>query len=209
MPTFDGSTLPEVLAAQILFWVLLPVVLLAPPRWAILAWLVMGNLDATGPGQSVSEAGVLNAVKSLGVPLWLIWRLRQTPGSVHTTPTARLWMILTLYAATCTLWSPFQLGNMVGIFLAFVVLERAARRGLLNSTVLLSLMTTSLLLAVVQTYYFGGASYGFDGPDQPSRLSSFISAQQFAAFLVAFLALVLWHPKFGPMTRLISSLVWH
>jgi hypothetical protein len=63
-----------------------------------------------------------------------------------------------------------------------------------------------LLLGVVQTYGFGGIVYGFDGVDQPSRFSSFVSAQQYAAFLVAFLAITLWHRDFGTPARLILSI---
>jgi hypothetical protein len=40
--------------------------------------------------------------------------------------------------------------------------------------------------------YFGGTAYGFDGLDQPVRFSSFVSAQQYAALLVALLSAVLF-----------------
>jgi hypothetical protein len=79
---FSGD-LPEVFAAQVLFWVLLPIVIFASPRWGVLAWLIMGNLDASGPGQSNSTAvGWINATKGVVIPLYLWWRLRHTP-SVH------------------------------------------------------------------------------------------------------------------------------
>ncbi|MEO5924917.1 MAG: hypothetical protein ABIR70_13945 [Bryobacteraceae bacterium] len=80
--------------------------------------------------------------------------------------------------------------------MAIIVLEKAARKGVLDSRALWILIVSSLLLAFVQTYYYGGASYGFDGYDQPSRLSSFITAQQFAGFLVVFLTLILWRRDF-------------
>ena len=59
----------------------------------------------------------------------------------------------------------------------------------------------SLALGAVQTFYYGGAAYGFDGSSQPTRFSSFVSAQQYAAFLVAFLAATLWYPNIRQLVR--------
>jgi len=199
-----GTDVPEVFAAQLIFWILLPFVLFSPPRWAVLAWLVMGNLDATGPAQSASGAiGWINAAKGVLLPLYLWWRVRQAPGEVAGTSPARLWLMLTGYAAVASLWSPFPLpavklvGNMVGLLLAIIVLEKAARKGLFRRDTLTILVVSSLCLGVIQTYYFAGTSYGFDGTDEPLRFSSFVAAQQYGAFLVAFLALVLWHDSLG------------
>jgi hypothetical protein len=203
-----SSDLPEVFAAQVLFWLLLPVALFAPTRWAVLAWLVMGNLDATGPGQSPTESlGWLNAVKSILVPVFLAWRLRGTPSKLLETIPARLWLVLTAYAAVATLWSPFPLaaaklvGNMIGIALTLVVLEKASRERVFDARALTLLILTSLALGAVQTYYYGGAAYGFDGFDQPSRFSSFVAAQQYAAFLVCFIAVLLWQPDLSKTVR--------
>src|ERR1700685_3114522 len=100
---FD-SQVPEVLAAQVIFWVLLPIVLWAPPKWAFLAWLVMGNLDTTGPGEgSVSTLGWINAVKGIVLPLCLCWRMRGAPSEIPSTPPARLWLVLVAYATIATL----------------------------------------------------------------------------------------------------------
>jgi hypothetical protein len=203
------TEIPEVLAAQVLFWILLPVVLFGSLRWAVLAWLVMANLDGTGPGQSAaSVVGGINTVKGVVLPLYLWYRMRDVPSELSASVPARLWVAVTAYAAVAAIWAPFPVaaaklvGNMFGILLALIVLERAARKGLLDSRNLTVLMASSLTLAAVQTYYFGGSSYGFDGTDQPSRLSSFIAAQQFGAFLVAFLAIALWMNGFRPATRI-------
>ena len=203
-----SSDLPEVFAAQVLLWILLPVALFAPTRWAVLAWLVMGNLDATGPGQSpAATVGWLNAIKSIVLPLFLCWRLRKTPSQFLQTLPARLWLALCVYAAIASLWSPFPLaaaklvGNIIGISLTLVVLEKASRLGLLDAKTLIPLILASLALGVIQTYYYGGGSYGFDGFDQPSRFSSFIAAQQYAAFLVCFLAVLLWQPGLNLASR--------
>lgn len=216
---FDAQ-MPEVVAAQFLFWILLPVVLWAPPKWAVLAWLVMGNLDTTGAGQgSVATVGWINAVKGILLPLYLWWRMRGAPSEISRTPPVRLWLALMAYAAIAGLWAPFPIaaaklvGNMLGILLTVIVVEKTARNGLLSTGSLVILVVSSLGLAIVQTYYYGGTSYGFDGVGQPSRFSSFIAAQQYAAFLVAFLAVVLWqrelrfHVRFGLSLALCLALL--
>jgi len=124
--------------------------------------------------------------------------MRGAPSEISRTPPARLWYVLMAYAAVAGTWAPFPIaaaklvGNMLGILLTVIVIEKAVRNGLLGARSLVILVVSSLGLAVLQTYYYGGTSYGFDGFGQPSRFSSFIAAQQYAAFLVAFLAVVLW-----------------
>ena len=213
MLTFTGSESSEVLAAQVIFWILLPFVLFAAPRWAVLAWLIMGNLDATGPSETAAAGvGSINAIKGVVLPLYLWWRLRHVPGEVSGMLPARLWLMLTGYAALAGLWSPFPLAatklvaNMIGMMLSVVVMEKAVRRGLLSVGMLTALIVASLSLGILQTYYYGGTSYGFDGADQPLRFSSFIAAQQYGAFLVAFLAVVLWNAEFHPIAKLALSL---
>src|SRR5262249_53920595 len=138
---------PEVLTAQILFWLLLPPVLFAKPRWAVVSWLIMGNLDTTGPGQSALVAvGWINAVKGVRVPAYVGWRLRRGPGQLLGTTPVRLGIALTAYAALAVLWAPFALagaklvGNMIGILLTLLALEKAARHGLLDSRCLIALI---------------------------------------------------------------------
>ncbi len=203
-----SSDTPEVLLALILFWVLLPFVVWAPVKWSVLAWLVMGNLDATGPGfASADSVGWVNAMKGVGIPLLFCWRLRDYPSTALFSLPSKLWIALATYASIASIWSPFPIagvklvGNMVGALLTIVVLEKAARAKMLNSNVLTLLIAFSLLLGVVQTYLFDGTLYGYDGPDQPTRFSSFVSAQQYAAILVAFLAIALWTQEFSATRR--------
>jgi hypothetical protein len=200
---------PEVVTALSIFWALLPVVIWGSPQWAVLAWLIMGNLDATGPGFASSNSiGWINAIKGIGIPVWLCWRLRCYRTAAVSTPPARLWIALAVYASIAALWSPFPVaamklvGNMIGTLLTVVVLEKAARASLLNGRILTVFVVATLLLGVVQTYYYGGVLYGYDGPDEPARFSSFVFAQQYAAILVAFLAIALWHHEFSPVKRL-------
>jgi hypothetical protein len=118
-----------------------------------------------------------------------------------------LWILFVLYVAAASLWSPFPLaaaklvGNLVGTLLTFVVALKAARLGLLGGKEIIVLMLASLGLGALQTFYYGGAAFGFDGADRPTRFSSFVGAQQYAAFLDAFLAIALWHKAFTLKTR--------
>ena len=204
MPDVEST----VLTAQVLCWILLPCVLLAPLRWAVLAWLVMGNLDTTGPRSSVTDAfGWMNASKGILLPLYLWWRLRSTGSEKFPSLLANFWLLFVLYATVAGLWSPFPLasaklvGNLVGIFLTFVVLQKAARAGFLGAREITVLIVTTLGLGALQTFYYGGEAYGFDGTDRPTRFSSFVGVQQYAAFLVAFLVIALWHKGLAVKTR--------
>jgi len=107
----------------------------------------MGNLDATGPGGPTSTAvGWINAAKGVAIPLYLWWRLRNPPSSVLQSLPARVWLALTAYASLAILWTPAALpglklaGNMVGILLTLIVLEKAARLGYLDSKTIVLLV---------------------------------------------------------------------
>jgi len=168
----------------------------------------MGNLDTTGPISSVTDAvGWMNASKGILIPLYLWWRLRSTRNERVPPLPANLWMLFVLYATIASLWSPFPLaaaklvGNLVGNLLTFVVLLKSARSGLLDGKEIKVLILVTLGLGALQTFYYGGVAYGFDGSDRPPRFSSFVGAQEYAAFLVAFLAIALWHKAFSVRTR--------
>lgn len=198
----------DVVFARVLLAALIPVVAFAPLRWAAPAWLVMTNLDATGSGQASNlQVGWLNAVKSLVLPAWLIFRLRGHPSSLWTMTGAWTWLGLAVYAGVSAAWSDFPLAGaklaaaMVGILLAAVALEKAARAGALDDRVMLYWIALSLGLAVFQTAFFADGSFGFAGRGMPQRLTSFVAAQQYAALLAAFIAWALWTPKMAGLPR--------
>lgn len=209
----------DVILAGVLLLALTPLVVAGPPRWAVLAWLAMTNLDATGSGQATNlQIGWLNALKGVVLPGWLALRLRNVPGRVHASPAARCWLGLAVYAGLAATWSEFPIAGaklalgMVGILLAAVALERAARAGMLEKRAVFCFLWASLLLAVVQTAFFANGSFGYAGRGMPERLTSFVAAQQFAALLVAFLAWVVWTPglaagaRWGLMGLLLAAL---
>lgn len=204
----------DVAFARVLLAVLIPVVAIAPPRWAVLAWLVMTNLDATGSGQASNlQVGWLNAVKSLALPPVLIIRLRRHSSNLYSMPGAWAWLGLSAYAGLAAAWSDFPLAGaklaagMAGILLAAIALEKAARAGALDDRVVLYWLAISLGLAVFQTALFADGSFGFAGRGMPQRLTSFVAAQQYAALLTAFLAWLLWTPGMRPRWRTALLLV--
>lgn len=201
-------TEPDVVFARVLLAALLPVVVAGPIRWAVPAWLIMTNLDATGSGTaSYAQVGWLNAVKAVGLPAWLWYRLRHAPGRLDRSVGARAWLLLAGYAALASLWSPYPLAGvklaagMAAILLALAVLERAARAGSLDSRAVLVFLGGTLLLGILQTALFADGSFGFAGRNMPQRLTSFVAAQQYAALLAAFAAWSLWSPALGPRVR--------
>lgn len=194
--------------ARWLLVALAPAVLAAPLRWAVPAWLLMTNLDATGSGVP-SHAGVgwLNAFKAVVLPAWLLARLRKTPGRLHQGWASRCWLALAAWAGASALWSPYPLAavklaaGMAAMLVALAALDRAALEGPLDDRTLRLFLLGSLALALVQTLLFADGSFGYAGRGMPQRFTSFVAAQQFAALLVAMLCWVLWTPAMGGAGR--------
>ncbi len=189
----------DVIVARALLLGLIPVALVGPPRWAVTAWLVMANLDATGSGQAThAQVGWLNALKAVALPAWLLFRLRSVPGQVYVSFGGRVWLLLAGYAAVAVLWSDFPLAGlklavgMVAILAALALLERARNAGALDRTVMLTFLGATLALGILQTAFFTDGSFGFAGRGMPQRLTSFVAAQQYAALLAALVAWALW-----------------
>ncbi len=184
---------------QVIFYALLPVILFAPPRWALLAWLITTNLDATGPSRAVNSSfGWINALKAVGLPALLLFRMRRVPSLFWKSLPVAAWVALIGYASVAMLWSSYPLaamkivGNMIGILLAILALEKFARSGFLDVKLLQAFVVCTLLLGVLQTAVYQGTVFGFDGANRPARFTSFVAAQQYAALLVALLAAIIW-----------------
>ena len=189
MVALQTSDVPAVFAAQILFWILLPFVLFAAPRWAVLAWLIMGNLDATGPGSSVSSAvGWMNAAKGSLLPLYVWWRLGELRVASSHLFRRDSGCYLSLMRLG-TVWSPFPLAAAKSsatwpeLLLTFIVLEKAARSGcwtFAQSLILIRGVPCSWRL--YRRLYFGGVAYGFDGFGRSCRFSGFLSLSSMRHF---------------------------
>ena len=89
--------------AKILFWALVVAVLVAPRRWAILAFLVVIQIDVSGPGwASPSAVGLENAIKVLGLPLLLLLRLGIPALAPYRSMAFKLWLLFTGYVAVAS-----------------------------------------------------------------------------------------------------------
>lgn len=193
--------------AQFLFWVLLPVVLFGPKKWAVAAWFLMGNLDASG-GQFEATAsfGAVNAVKAVILPAYLIWRLRAERGSyLVASPWAKTWVLFTIWIAVASLWSAFPVSAvkavayLIGLLLGMIVFERSGRAGLLDFRFVVSVLTGTLALGMLQHVLFGGRGFGFETTG--IRFTAFVGAQGYAAVLVALVCALLWVKGMSPSVR--------
>ncbi len=197
--------------AQVVFWVFLPVVLFAPNKWAVLAWFLMGNLDASG-GQFEATAafGAINAAKALVLPVYLIWRLRAQRGSFLLSSTwARVWIAFIVWVAIASLWSPFPVSAakavayLVGLGIGLVVFERSGRAGILDARFIAGALAGTLALGVIQHFVFRGEGYGFELTG--IRFTAFVGAQGYAGGLVALLCAVLWIERLLPSVRAVLA----
>jgi O-antigen ligase len=182
--------------AGVAFWVFAAVVLFGPIRWSVLAFILLAQFDlSAGTEYRLTTWGLENAIKSIVLTTLLLYRLRPFPRLERPfSVLARLWLLLTVYAALAVAWSPDKLSGlkMVGYLYAyaaiFFVFLACFRKGLLDAKLLATCMWASLILATVQSYLLGN-SYGdayFDG-----RFTSFTGAQSFAVFLLS-LAILLF-----------------
>lgn len=198
----------------LLFWVLLPFAVFGTKQWALLAWFLMGNLDASGQGfAAASSVGLINAVKGIVIPLLLAWRFRKVGNNLLQTQAVKLWVALTLYATIAAFWSPFPLsaaklvGNLIGLLLMVIVFKKAGQLGLIGKKFLVIAIIGSLALGVIQTYFLNG-TFSKAFPNDPElRFTSFISPQQYGALLVAFLAVLLTTYAFERTTLLVIVLL--
>ncbi len=184
------------------FWALAVVVLIAPLRWALPAYLVLGHLDLSAAAISpATQVGIENAVKVVLLPVVLALRCGRPRGSSGALiPLGTMWWLLVAYAALATLWAPQRLPalKMVGYLGAYAVifnvLLAAWRRRVLRSSGVLAAFWAGLTLAAVQTWVVPGWL-----PATEQRFTSFVSPQSFAAFLLCMLALVLFSEHNAPL----------
>ncbi len=206
-----GSAEADAVFARWLLLALAPVIVAGPLRWAVPAWLLATNLDATGSGVA-SHAGVgwLNAFKAVVAPVWLLLRLRRTPGTLQRGWASRCWLGLAAWTGLSALWSPYPLAalklafGMAGMLAALLMLERATREGLVDDGALRLFLLGSLALALVQSFFFADGSFGYAGRGMPQRFTSFVAAQQFAALLVAMLCWLMWAPSVSERWRTVG-----
>jgi O-antigen ligase len=171
-----------------LYVILLAAAIVAPLRWAIASYLVLSTVDFyTG----YSGIGILNALKGLVYPVFLLWRLRAYSGHGKTIVAPVAWLLLVSYVGVASFWSVFPLsavklvGEMLGSFLICLAFLRATKGGYLSPSIVLPVTFGAIAVAILRSIFAPG--YG----DSPDRFTGFTSAQTFAALLAALFALAL------------------
>lgn len=198
---FDSLTVQSI--PTIGFWCLLPIVLIGPKRWAVIAWIAMANLDPSGATfNATSNLGFVSAIRALLIPLFLTWRLQAWRSVlVLRSGAAKLYMGCITYAAISTLWSPFRFSsvkfafNLIGILLTAIVFEKVGLAKLIKKRHVVVVIVCTLGLAVFQTFVLGGHAFSIsEGTpiDEAERLTSFTATQFFAAFITAMICAALW-----------------
>jgi len=173
----------------VLFGVLFAIAIFAPLRWSIVAYLMLSAVDfASGD----SAIGFMNALKGLGYPIVLLWRLKNYAGHGKVVLAPVMWMLLIIYAGIASFWSMFPLSavkltvEMLGSFLICLAFMRATKPGILTPSAILVPATIGVLsLGVLRGIFL--PEWG----DSPYRFTGFTTAQGYASLLAALFALAL------------------
>jgi O-antigen ligase len=187
---------------------------------SIVGFLTLANLDMSGPWfDTTQQVGWANALKAIGLPLWLLARgwlaarsrqdlsLQSLSARVLGSRAMWLWAGLVVYSMLAMAWSPDRLAalKLVAALISHTLVFAAAfcfwLAGRLNSRVVLAAVLAMIALAALQSLVLGG-SYEAHASYHTRRFTSFSSPQSFAAGLVAFSALLLWHPRWSPFSAL-------
>jgi hypothetical protein len=173
----------------VLFFVLFAVALFAPVRWSIVAYIMLSAVDFSSGDSGI---GILNALKGLGYPLVLMWRLKNYAGHGKVVLAPVMWLLLIVYAGIAAFWSLFPLSaakltaEMLGSFLICLAFMRATKAGFLTpSSILIPATIGVLALGVLRGLLL--PNWG----DSPYRFTGFTTAQGYASLLAALFALAL------------------
>ncbi len=172
----------------VLYVALFLIAAIAPLRWSIVAYLLLATIDF---GATSANVGMLNAAKGTILPVYLLWRLRTYSGHERTIVAPIVWILLVIYVGIAGFWSFFPLSalklavEMAGSFLICMVFLRATKAQYLTPAVVLPVTIGALAIAVLRSIF--APRYG----DEAVRFTGFLSAQAFAAFIVALYCIAL------------------
>lgn len=185
-----------VIFVTVMFWILTAAVVLLPPRFGVLAYVLLLQFDFTGVGDySDISVGWENGVKAVLIPTILLLRIWPVePLAPALKWFKRFWLLFIGYATLAVAWSPYKLSGvkMIGYFYAstllFLIFTAAWRRRWLTGGSLIFLTWCSVLFAALQTFFFGNT---FGDPEYDARFTGFLGAQSFAPFLVCMFVLLI------------------
>lgn len=184
-------------AALVLWLATLPVILFAPKRYAVFAWILGSMLDTTGASLPSNDSiGIANAFKTLGSPVILLFRFYSARSLAFLSSEA-IWFALVCLCFIGTAWSPYQTaglkmtGYLASTLVGMVVLRTTLSDDGIKRTELVALVGCTLGLGLLQTLAFAGTGFGYEPVTGRERFTSFVTPQLFAGILVAELSLVL------------------
>jgi hypothetical protein len=171
-----------------LYFVLLAIAAFGPLRWSFTAFVLLATLDFPGNRESV---GILNAIKGIALPIYLLWRLRGYSGHRRVILAPIAWGLLTLYAGIAAAWSLFPISalklsaEMAGSLIICCLFLRATKAGYITAKIVLPVTVGALVIASLQNLFYPLWT------GEPGRFTGFTTAQGFAAFLAALFCLTL------------------
>ena len=183
--------------ARAVFWILVPLIVLLPIRWSVVAYLVLVQFDLTGlSNYSTSSMGIENAIRVVAIPTLLLFRIRPIGSfSPSFAKLRQFWLLFTAYAGVAVLWSPYRLSGikMFGYLYAscvlFIVFTTAWQKKWFSPKSLAVVVWFCLLFGIVQTCILGNY---FGNVGVEDRFTSFTGAQSFAPFLLSLFVLLLF-----------------
>ena len=171
------------------FVVLFCIAIFAPLRWSIVAYIMLSAVDFYSGDNSI---GIMNAMKGIGYPIVLLWRLKLYAGHGKVVLAPVAWLLLVVYSGIASFWSLFPLSaakltvEMLGSFLICLGFMRATKAGYLTpSAVLVPATIGVLIIGVLRTVLL--PNWG----DSPHRFTGFTTAQGYASLLTALFAMAL------------------
>ncbi len=188
----------------VLFCTLFAIAIFAPLRWSLVAYLMLTAVDFYAGEGSV---GYLNALKGLGYPIVLLWRLKMYSGHGKVVLAPVAWMLLIVYSGIASFWSLFPLSaakltaEMLGSFLICLGFMRATKAGFLSpSSILVPTVVGVLGIGVIRMVFL--PNWG----DAPDRFTGLTTAQGYASLLAALFALALGARTIKPWVRWILAI---
>lgn len=185
--------------ARVMFWLVFVCAVFAPIRWSLFCLIIAAQLDITsGAFLSSGSVGLENSLRIAGLPLLMLVRMRWAPlKSLDWTLPQKLWIGFTLYAGVAIMWSDYKLSAIKMViyltvyFVLFAILSHAWISGLLDVGLVRLATWCVIALALFQTYVLG------DVAGTEDRLTTFVTAQYFAAYLLGALAIMVFSSERG------------
>jgi hypothetical protein len=185
-----------------LYLVFFAAALFAPPRWSMIGFLLLSTIDI---GSESASIGALNTAKAMVLPVILLWRFRAYAGHQRLTAAPVAWILLVAYVAIASMWSLYPVyalklvGHLLGSMLILMMLLRASKGGYLTSKTIVIVSLATIAIAILHWFFL------HDWGGEPDRLTTFVGAQSFAAFITALYCAVISFRSLFWLTRLALS----